>query len=156
MEPRPHERGNIEFGSCLTLLYWLQWSHVLTNVETIESRDLAERIIGASMEPRPHERGNMDAPVRARRGSRGFNGATSSRTWKHQQHQSARLRRVPLQWSHVLTNVETVEERDEQRPLFDASMEPRPHERGNQPTLPLTASQPTLQWSHVLTNVETL
>ncbi len=84
MEPRPHERGNrrdelVEaFVDAL-----LQWSHVLTNVET--SR-LTRRTAAAPSD---------------------FNGATSSRTWKHVKESGPEVEAPILQWSHVLTNVET-------------------------------------------------
>ncbi len=60
------------------------------------------------MEPRPYERGNtVGRSLRAARSITSFNGATSLRTWK----QATRTRRLTtslwLQWSHVLTNVET-------------------------------------------------
>ena len=61
----------------------LQWSHVLTNVETREEA-----------EGREHER------IR-------FNGATSSRTWKLSSLSGVNASSPLLQWSHVLTNVET-------------------------------------------------
>ena len=35
MEPRPHERGNVPYLIVEAGEYKLQWSHVLTNVETI-------------------------------------------------------------------------------------------------------------------------
>ena len=58
------------------------------------------------MEPRPHERG---------KGAR-----------------IPGVRRLlpPLQWSHVLTNVERVANQYRQSYAYTASMEPRPHERG--------------------------
>ena len=57
------------------------------------------------MEPRPHERGKESRGGQAPRGEIGFNGATSSRTWKG-------------------------EREGERENGFHASMEPRPHERG--------------------------
>ncbi len=59
------------------------------------------------MEPRPHERGKVDA----------------GRLAMNQQH--------ALQWSHVLTNVESVDD-----------------------CVPMILTRDALQWSHVLTNVE--
>jgi hypothetical protein len=85
------------------------------------------------MEPRPHERGNKGAGCvgltvgvcfNGATSSRtwkhpyeltpeqllfGFNGATSSRTWKLSRAMAQTRSRWSLQWSHVLTNVETVE-----------------------------------------------
>src|ERR1043166_8347969 len=132
MEPRPHERGN----AAITLdasagMFLLQWSHVLTNVETgarpSPPEDAPGRFNGAtssrtwkptsapncstyllaSMEPRPHERGNEKGWPVYEWCYKGFNGATSSRTWKH----------TP---TGLLSHVQNV-----------ASMEPRPHEPGN-------------------------
>src|SRR5215213_3575250 len=84
MEPRPHERGNITDPNNYAHGVVLQWSHVLTNVETPRGRGMLEGAPRTSMEPRPHERGNertgLPGPLRDRGG---------------------------LQWSHVLTNVET-------------------------------------------------
>ena len=111
---------------------WLQWSHVLMNVETSVCADLMMCAKVASMEPRPHERGNR-APL-------------------------ADDELIPraLQWSHVLMNVETKEPPVAATREFLASMEPRPHERGNLLFASSTASRPdSLQWSHVLMNVET-
>ena len=58
------------------------------------------------MEPRPHERGNRSATA-------------------------FRNRLAPLQWSHVLMNVETGRRLLRVADDDAASMEPRPHERGN-------------------------
>src|ERR1043166_6025493 len=109
----------------------LQWSHVLTNVETRQHRYWYLRPDDASMEPRPHERGNYYGkdeeqavqkcfngatssrtwkrrrPPRKGAAKQCFNGATSSRTWKLSRCPLDLQRRFGLQWSHVLTNVET-------------------------------------------------
>src|ERR1043166_7072127 len=107
MEPRPHERGNPKWPSPAC---WssggLQWSHVLTNVETDGFAGVAVEEEEASMEPRPHERGNAGDVVAQLNALLGFNGATSSRTWKRRDERHSPCR------------------------VF-ASMEPRPHERGN-------------------------
>ena len=277
MEPRPHERGKFissiklrsiinSFNGATSSRTWkgvsvepeatkvcgqLQWSHVLTNVESPRNQRAIVGGVGASMEPRPHERGKYRLLVRAfsaagasmepRPHERGkdsntkklphrpscfngatssrtwkdceslsrhsmairFNGATSSRTWKvaacwHQAcgqtcfngatssrtwKETACRRAVSaarrLQWSHVLTNVESIAQYVLAIPVhwrFNgatssrtwkgamdvcvtaipyASMEPRPHERGKL-TLrcPKCAATTGLQWSHVLTNVE--
>src|SRR6185295_15652468 len=109
MEPRPCERGNGE-----------DW--------------YVELSIGlASMEPRPCERGNMCAQGAAHATGASFNGATSLRTWKR----SAKISKVrskrELQWSHVLANVETGPRLRLCFSAGQASMEPRPCERGNCP-----------------------
>ncbi len=62
----------------------------------------------------------------------GFNGATSSRTWKGEEAVTATIQYQKLQWSHVLTNVESTSR-----------------------CARATAAS-ALQWSHVLTNVERL
>ncbi len=157
MEPRPFERGNNQLRRARLpnrrVLQWshvlsnvetscsrhslherrrLQWSHVLSNVETGSRRQETRYTMQASMEPRPFERGNQLAvPVRSS-SEVGFNGATSFRTWKP----IASARSVPavasLQWSHVLSNVETVYRSQKCLTAFrHASMEPRPFERGN-------------------------
>ena len=82
------------------------------------------------MEPRPHERGNRRCPCPPSQGLGGFNGATSSRTWKHYYTPKFGWQ-VRLQWSHVLTNVETMRLIPLANVSKVASMEPRPHERGN-------------------------
>src|ERR1043166_7797279 len=132
MEPRPHERGNVESvevaeemaacfngatssrtwkpvstGTGISGLTTLQWSHVLTNVETTTARPRSRPYRRASMEPRLHERGNAAITRDASAGM------------------------FLLQWSHVLTNVETGVEWLGQTCVSG------------------------LQWSHVLTNVET-
>ena len=61
----------------------------------------------------------------------GFNGATSSRTWKAAFGVTGLILSQPqLQWSHVLTNVERSDDWPGSRLQDRASMEPRPHERG--------------------------
>src|SRR4051812_8874469 len=83
MEPRPHERGNlrvVRYGHHLPPS--LQWSHVLTNVETFGRGRIPAFKSVTSMEPRPHERGNLLHRRQGRHKTRHFNGATSSRTWK--------------------------------------------------------------------------
>ena len=81
MEPRPHERGN-ERAKCAARFHQLlQWSHVLTNVET--SSAWAARAANNSLQW-SHVLTNVE--TRGRKitlaASSGFNGATSSRTWK--------------------------------------------------------------------------
>jgi len=60
----------------------LQWSHVLSNVETWRRDADARQSGNASMEPRPLERGNVIPSPSKNSLSVSFNGATSSRTWK--------------------------------------------------------------------------
>src|ERR1043166_4525956 len=83
------------------------------------------------MEPRPHERGNVESGEVAEEMAACFNGATSSRTWKPVSTGTGISGLTTLQWSHALTNVETTTARTRSRPYRSASMEPRPHERGN-------------------------
>ena len=59
------------------------------------------------MEPRPHERGKLGMPPKRSRAILRFNGATSSRTWKAVNATQTKRRQRKLQWSHVLTNVES-------------------------------------------------
>ena len=131
MEPRPHERGNTNEGEQVAVRFKLQWSHVLTNVETCYlcadscSRDTA------SMEPRPHERGNAVRVSRIRLNDHGFNGATSSRTWKPL-HPTGH--RGSFFCFNGATSSRTWKPCCRCRSCLAApfaSMEPRPHERGN-------------------------
>ena len=180
MEPRPHERGNhsiiAEANARLLALQWshvltnvetivrrwpaggrrlLQWSHVLTNVETQKELTPVQRPLrfnGATSSRTWKRRADrLGRPADLHR----FNGATSSRTWKRREFAVDRLYVTWLQWSHVLTNVETyrrdeavgrnnhgfngatssrtwklADERRHDGQVL-ASMEPRPHERGN-------------------------
>src|SRR5205823_4877744 len=108
MEPRPHERGNTPFRTerCRFLVE-LQWSHVLTNVETDRARHGGGPCPFTSMEPRPHERGNLGAVELAARQC-----MTSMEPRPHERGNAAK---------------------EELRAEAEAtSMEPRPHERGNQ------------------------
>ncbi len=106
MEPRPHERGKNSGAILNSSSSTLQWSHVLTNVES-----------------------HFPANRFDHRGA-GFNGATSSRTWKAETSRSVFVCEGELQWSHVLTNVERPFPSRISAPHSEASMEPRPHERG--------------------------
>src|ERR1043166_2912600 len=108
MEPRPHERGNLNPNmGALAARRLLQWSHVLTNVETPTLRRwLAllsplqwSHVLTNVETPQP-----MSAPAASRIC---FNGATSSRTWKRVLLDATERGYASLQWSHVLTNVET-------------------------------------------------
>ena len=131
MEPRPHERGKRRRACGLSSNQTgLQWSHVLTNVE------------------RPaHSTGAAGI-------NSGFNGATSSRTWKV----------VPDVTETAPPAMASMEPRPHERGkrlavgraghLVDASMEPRPHERGKRAFAGYVRRVFQLQWSHVLTNVE--
>ena len=183
-------------------LHSLQWSHVLTNVESGQIDDEPESEDWASMEPRPHERGKrcfnanskqcrncfngatssrtwkVRAATRPKTLWSSFNGATSSRTWKEWHPTLRRWLSVRLQWSHVLTNVESRFRQRLRAALVSfngatssrtwkggqclqrtdagklASMEPRPHERGKSKSRLRDCAGRELQWSHVLTNVE--
>ena len=156
MEPRPHERGKTGRPKKNARRKKLQWSHVLTNVERTDSPVLLSipyRFNGATSSRTWKASGNS-FPARPK--SR-FNGATSSRTWKAHQIPSTTQRPSSLQWSHVLTNVESA-------PLDLWLLRPQP--RFNGATSSRTWKEivettgftytGTLQWSHVLTNVESL
>lgn len=58
MGPHPHDCGNRRVKVAATLIVWLQWSHILSDVEM--------------------GRGRREPPG----SSNSFNGATSSRIWK--------------------------------------------------------------------------
>ena len=106
MEPRPHERGKER------------------------AHEAGSQVETASMEPRPHERGKCNGTTQKGARNDGFNGATSSRTWKGQSN--------PF----------------DEDGFWPASMEPRPHERGKSSETEEMYEPFALQWSHVLTNVE--
>ena len=181
MEPRPHERGKLVIVVASTVsTVMLQWSHVLTNVESAgwsETANIGMPGFNGATSSRTWKAtmGKGINTVLA-----GFNGATSSRTWKAMAKEYNELLRQKLQWSHVLTNVERPPEAKSRHadsslqwshvltnvertapghsPAMSAtaSMEPRPHERGkNHRCIPERAGR-WLQWSHVLTNVERL
>src|SRR5579885_624336 len=155
MEPRPHERGNGLKAEWSGRVWLLQWSHFLTNVETSPGPLNPRKGDSASMEPRPHERGNRSARFAPRSPTGSFNGATSSRTWKHADgdEEQADERDASMEpRPHERGNRRQV--RAARRRGF-ASMEPRPHERGNSSFRRLVHLVLLLQWSHVLTNVET-
>src|ERR1700750_2634816 len=107
MEPRPHERGNRR--SCAGVCVW--WSASMEPRPHERGNHVSGPLdasgLQASMEPRPHERGNRLPVLWVRRVGRRFNGATSSRTWKLIRVTLKRDAPTTLQWSHVLTNVET-------------------------------------------------
>ena len=131
MEPRPHERGKHHRSTDHQASSRLQWSHVLTNVERLRLGRGQGETMSASMEPRPHERGKRSSDLPLAAPSSSFNGATSSRTWKDpfvwviefsktasmepRPHERGKLplraaisrQALRLQWSHVLTNVES-------------------------------------------------
>ncbi len=133
----------------------LQWSHVLTNVETSAGRCELLTAATPSMEPRPHERGNSGGRVTVNSSITTFNGATSSRTWKHWLRETQGDATIDLQWSHVLTNVETARR---ETSIFAAGFLQWSHVLTNVETAPRpvdTTARQGLQWSHVLTNVET-
>ena len=154
MEPRPFERGN---GSQARQPRWmtaLQWSHVLSNVETYVTSGTCSDdvrfngatsfrtwklhqvqliiVSGASMEPRPFERGNADVLGTATC-KRSFNGATSFQTWKPLAVTACDSCRIIC--FNGATSFQTWKHR---RPCC---------------TLPDACS--LLQWSHVLPDVET-
>ena len=181
MEPRPHERGNpssarrwrrspSSFNGATSSRTWkllrellnyetnesLQWSHVLTNVETRRVAGLDDGQALPSMEPRPHERGNHSHPcketetspwlqwshvltnvetyslhvTRSTMASR-FNGATSSRTWKRGHGLHPRHRLDGFNGATSSRTWKLHGGRGHEVARHHASMEPRPHERGN-------------------------
>ncbi len=157
MEPRSVERGNSAARSC------------------------ARRMRGASMEPRSVERGNVadrtqiDRPAAALQWSHAqsnvetqshcdriasdadrFNGATLSRTWKHQSSDYASRTDRWLQWSHAQSNVETGGAN--RRPQLIRSALQWSHAQSNVETADESARRvaaEVLQWSHAQSNVET-
>ena len=181
MEPRPHERGKVlqatDLDIAVEATLTLQWSHVLTNVErkVLACRVRRQASFNGATSSRTWKGGlaGFSSTVGLR-----FNGATSSRTWKvtpgryfwdcqvasmeprpHERGKVACQRRSlshcpTLQWSHVLTNVESRRASPKHFRRQSASMEPRPHERGKLQLIERMNERERLQWSHVLTNVE--
>ena len=130
MEPRPHERGK---SWCRGVRIWrqsLQWSHVLTNVERRKTGRRLSVIWDCFNGATSSRTWKANARPEQRRTRRRFNGATSSRTWKGGLSVAGGGRQPGLQWSHVLTNVESLRRRQ------------------------CLGQHRQLQWSHVLTNVE--
>src|SRR5712691_6329904 len=158
MEPRPFRRGNRPSlaPGCLVLdaLQWshvlsdvetttpgapsrapphlLQWSHVLSDVETRAGGSLRPSLTPASMEPRPFRRGNMndyDATVLP---------------------SAASMEPRPFRRGNSQNPSPT------ENQTQPASMEPRPFRRGNCPVRHSNFRHPCeLLWSHVLSDVET-
>ena len=131
------------------------------------------------MEPRPIERGNKGLILDETTPEQGFNGATPNRAWKHYWRERYARQKAELQWSHAQSSVETLdsvaerfksgEASMEPRPIERgnprrhgsparggrASMEPRPIERGNHHSARRVALCDLLQWSHAQSSVET-
>ncbi len=62
MEPRSFKRGNIVTARVIAANRLLQWSHVLSNVETRARVVEVSHLLIASMEPRSFKRGNVSSP----------------------------------------------------------------------------------------------
>ena len=129
MEPRPHERGKWRRMNA-TVSRWVASMEPRPHERGKPAVALALQAAGgASMEPRPHERGK---PI-----FRKPDVAACVLQWSHVLTNVERIRAETaicagqrLQWSHVLTNVERFSQGLGTRWRVDASMEPRPHERG--------------------------
>src|SRR5262245_52074436 len=129
MEPRPFERGNgLGLGLGLGLREASMEPRPFERGNAPQDAPLQRHHL-ASMERRPFERGNPRYGRRRHTEYTGFNGATSFRTWKHSCATSEPRCTVALQWSHVLSNVETQRARHDHVLIGNASMEPRPFER---------------------------
>ncbi len=159
----------------------LQWSHVLTNVERLISgeQDLTAQtgfngatssrtwkaktvpglnwIDGASMEPRPHERGKSLVTALRDLLSEGFNGATSSRTWKETRFGRPTNRSEVSSSFNGATSSRTWKgrhpaTRSQANACFNGATSSRTWKETT--TTPGLSVALPLQWSHVLTNVE--
>ena len=134
----------------------LQWGHVVVDVEGAGQVPVPAGIPAASMGPRRRRRGRVIAaapdmlealasmgPRRRRRGrsstkrSRGsrpdrrFNGATSSSTWKAPPLKYSPPQTWPLQWGHVVVDVEgKFNTLENNAAVVAASMGPRRRRRG--------------------------
>src|SRR5438552_2623666 len=109
MEPRPFERGNsFARSDSRASVCGLQWSHVLSNVET-PAMPNSSTTCQIMLQWR-HVLSNVETAMVG----------------------SHLILDTQLQWSHVLSNVETAELLEVTRKAARlASMEPRPFERGN-------------------------
>ena len=159
MEPRPFRRGNI-----LRAAEYCKYQRCFngaTSFQTWKPRDLYRKVrirLAASMEPRPFRRGNPEKSHLGLNPKLRFNGATSFQTWKLSRAACHPLLLVKrLQWSHVLSDVETSRIDYFVKMDVRASMEPRPFRRGNHQAQALSPRRSrALQWSHVLSDVETV
>src|ERR1043166_3041045 len=107
MEPRPHERGTVEsvegpeeMGACFNGAS----SPGTWNTMVAGHDPAAAGCFNGATSSRTWKRRR---PPRKGAAKQCFNGATSSRTWKLSRCPLDLQRRFGLQWSHVLTNVET-------------------------------------------------
>ncbi len=133
----------------------LQWGHVVVDVEGQRHPDKRRDRLPASTGPRRRRRGRPSSPGSGTGSATGFNGATSSSTWKvaaggpnvaHYQQASMGPRRrrrgrlddaavagvasIPLQWGHVVVDVEGAPFRFARGRPDTASMGPRRRRRG--------------------------
>ncbi len=107
MEPRSFKRGNRRFSCFRTALASASMEPRSFKRGNVESGRNVQVLRCASMEPRSFKRGNPRASERGAVQRRGFNGATFFQTWKRGTRQAEYLPQNQLQWSHVLSNVET-------------------------------------------------
>ena len=133
MGPRRRRRGRGGAFNGTTALPWsLQWGHVVVDVEGTEGRVGGRRVRRASMGPRRRRRGRANAAnADASSSNKGFNGATSSSTWKARAEKVEADLIVMLQWGHVVVDVEGREEATQGR-----------------------RDEVALQWGHVVVDVE--
>ena len=155
MEPRLFKRGNIRRVCKPTLILVASMEPRLFKRGNAgsQSRFINDRRL-ASMEPRLFKRGNTAKRKSKLKRGTGFNGATSFQTWKYFSRLSKSKMEIPLQWSHVFSNVEMFEPKISLPDSLIASMEPRLFKRGNFDDENLIALVYLLQWSHVFSNVE--
>src|SRR5207244_3220632 len=111
----------------------LQWSHVLSNVETAAHGFAGAVATQASMEPRPFERGNRVRSNIFPCQHKSFNGATSFRTWKLLTDDWVLVAETCFNGAHSFRTCKLVSRFVLLYHLMKASMEPRPFERGNRP-----------------------
>src|SRR5712691_6329906 len=110
----------------------LQWSHVLSDVETARIRRrprirpsrLQWSHVLSDVETAPCAIVISGTPA-------SFYGATSFQTWKQLDMRRSVKNVWQLQWSHVLSDVETLIRPTHRAIHIAASMEPRPFRRGN-------------------------
>ena len=108
------------------------------------------------MGPRPLGRGILTLPGWPRDGGRGFNGATTSRSWNPTTGFSKLVPLTVLQWGHDLSVVESIFSSRTLDANLVASMGPRPLGRGIRWSRCGPNSSGRLQWGHDLSVVESL
>ena len=132
MGPRRRRRGRRRHARWLASFYdRLQWGHVVVDVEGVRGGRARDWLM------------------------EGFNGATSSSTWKVAKPPADTHPPRWLQWGHVVVDVEGRGQRGNRQVVGRASMGPRRRRRGRGLAGSMVPGMTTrLQWGHVVVDVE--